>query len=407
MTRRAWHIPLLAFAFTFGLSSAGYAQSSGQSADEVLRQKAATDARAKASEAAAKAAQARASKIRAERERLAADLATLGQSIVARERALDDARARLIALQGEVTEARVRLRDTQRRLEMFLGRAQRAAREPTPSLLAHPDRPVHAARAALLMRGLTEEMRAAVAERARRLATIASASAEAESIQGAARAEIAGLIEDERAVRALLDQKEKAEALERRDAEAAAQKAAALARRARSLGDLATSLQRAPTSGRRLPAPARPGAGDFAAAKGSLFAPAAGRLVRGSGRRSSGLYILTRSHARVIAPWSGRVRYADEFMSEGKIVIIEPQTGYSLVIAGLERLEVKVGQQVSAGQPIGRMGGPAPRGGEFLFEWTDDADALRERLYLEIWEGGAPVGAAPWLRKETKRVSGL
>lgn len=435
----------LALAAAIGLSAAGGASAqTNPRAAEAERRQADAETERSAREAAAAEATERAAQARADRAQLADDLSILGQSIVSREAALEQARKRLAELRREVAAARVGATAARRRMQRLLAQIQRAAREPTPSLLAHPSRPVDAARSAILMRALTDAHAQAQSERRRRLAEIAAATASARTLEATARAEIVALREDEKAVRALLDAKGRLEDVASAAARTAAAEAEALGRRARDLGDLADSLRRqaaeraaqeeaarvaaaaqaaqqaqrlqrreaARREARPSAAPSGPpaGVGPFSQGQGRVLAPAAGDISRSrarGGRRGGGLQILTSPYARVIAPWSGRVRYAGDFRSEGKLVIIEPQNGYALLLSGLDRLDVAVGSTVAAGEPIGRMGGASRGGGEFLFEWSGDAGAAREELYFEILRNGEPVDPAPWLKRQTRRVSGL
>jgi septal ring factor EnvC (AmiA/AmiB activator) len=55
--------------------------------------------------------------------------------------------------------------------------------------------------------------------------------------------------------------------------------------------------------------------------------------------------------------------------------------GYDLVLAGLERVDVKVGDRVLEGEPLGTMS----RSGK---------DA---QLYFEVRHGGKGMSPAPWL----------
>lgn len=360
----------------------------------VLRERETAAERAAAQEAAAQAAAEEAERLERERAQLAEDLATLGQSIVARERSLEAARAEIVRLRREMGDARNRLDASRGRLQRLLARALRAAREPTPSLLVSPDRPVDAARSALLMRrfaaALTEERDA----HARALRDFEAAAAAAREVEAAAWTEIGAMVEDEEAVRQLLDARARASADRRAEAAAAAERAQRLAQEAESLNALARSLES--------PAPQSPQtSAPFAEARGRLLRPAVGDLVASTSRSDPRATILTRPLARVIAPWGGAVLLAQTIAPYGDVVMIEPAPGYSIILSGLASVSVRPGDTVVAGQPIGRMGGPPPAsGGEFMFEWTGEAENARERLYLEIIRNGAPVNPAPWLRPE-------
>jgi septal ring factor EnvC (AmiA/AmiB activator) len=89
----------------------------------------------------------------------------------------------------------------------------------------------------------------------------------------------------------------------------------------------------------------------------------------------------------VVAPCGGRVVFATSFRSYGLLLIVDCGGGYHAVLAGFDRLDVKVGQQVAAGEPVGVM--PA---------WEPGASGSRPSLYVELRREGQPVNPAPWLR---------
>lgn len=105
--------------------------------------------------------------------------------------------------------------------------------------------------------------------------------------------------------------------------------------------------------------------------------PVMGEIVEGLGEvsdagiRSRGLTIATQPGAQVIAPTTGRISYAGEFRGYGRIVIIDHSGGWTTLITDLETVDVRVGQVVRQGAPIGRTGRDRPqvtvelrRGGE-------------------------------------------
>ncbi len=121
-----------------------------------------------------------------------------------------------------------------------------------------------------------------------------------------------------------------------------------------------------------------------------LVMPVAGAVVRrfgdplAGGGRSNGLTLAAAKGARAVSPAAGLVQYVGPVKGWDVIVILRLAGGYHLVLAGLERTSVQVGQSVAEGQPVG---------------WaTDDRQATSE-LYLEVREQGSPVDPAKWLAK--------
>ena len=61
--------------------------------------------------------------------------------------------------------------------------------------------------------------------------------------------------------------------------------------------------------------------------------------------------------AMVVAPASGKILLADSFKSYGNTMILSTRGGYLCIVAGIDRLVVKLGETVTVGQPIGGVEG--------------------------------------------------
>lgn len=87
--------------------------------------------------------------------------------------------------------------------------------------------------------------------------------------------------------------------------------------------------------------------------------PLSGRIAAGfgevgtSGQRQAGIAFSARPRAQVVAPASGRIAYAGPFRGFGRILIVEHANGWASLVTGLGTLDVTVGQQVTAGFPLG------------------------------------------------------
>ena len=114
--------------------------------------------------------------------------------------------------------------------------------------------------------------------------------------------------------------------------------------------------------------------------------PVAGRLVAGFGAsqpgraQSRGLTLVAGSQAQVVAPASGRVAFAGTFQGYGQVVIIEHGGGWVSLVTGLAALDCRVGQELVAGSPLGRLGTGSPA------------------VTLELRRGGEPVNPLDYLR---------
>jgi septal ring factor EnvC (AmiA/AmiB activator) len=87
--------------------------------------------------------------------------------------------------------------------------------------------------------------------------------------------------------------------------------------------------------------------------------------------------------APVTAPADGEIAYADVFRSYGRVLILNLDDGYAVVLAGLESAQVQAGQRVRAGQVIGAM---------------PNSDNPAPELYVEVRRQGRPINPGPWLR---------
>lgn len=73
------------------------------------------------------------------------------------------------------------------------------------------------------------------------------------------------------------------------------------------------------------------------------------------GAKSKGVSIEGRGGALIVAPMGGVIRFAGFFKNYGNMVIIEHKNGYHSLIAGLEKIDTVVDQNVSAGEPLGHL----------------------------------------------------
>jgi septal ring factor EnvC (AmiA/AmiB activator) len=177
--------------------------------------------------------------------------------------------------------------------------------------------------------------------------------------------------------------------IEQEIASAARAAAAAQAGTARP-ADPKTSLAALNDPGRLSPAIA------FASAKGALPLPISGVKIRefgapdGLGGTEKGLRIASRSGAQVTAPCDGWVVYAGPFRSYGQLLILNAGGGYHILLAGMERISVDLGQFVLTGEPVAVMGG-GPQSAAAIA--TGSSQPV---LYIEFRKDGSPVDPSPW-----------
>jgi septal ring factor EnvC (AmiA/AmiB activator) len=120
----------------------------------------------------------------------------------------------------------------------------------------------------------------------------------------------------------------------------------------------------------------------------ALRRPVLGTLLRRfgealpSGGRSNGLTFAAPKATAVASPAAGLVQYVGPVRGWGVIVILRLSGGYHLVLAGLDRSPLSVGQSVASGQAVG---------------WMPDGRQSTSELYLELRNQGSPVDPARWL----------
>jgi len=206
----------------------------------------------------------------------------------------------------------------------------------------------------------------------------------------------------------LTEQRQKQQAESEQALDQERQRAAQLARQADDLKDLIAKLEQgvAPKDkagegrpdfaalndpGRMVPAIA------FAAAKGRLPLPVNGARIKefgapdGLGGTEKGLTVAARPGAQITAPCDGWVVYAGPFRNYGQLLILNAGNGYHVLLAGMDRISVGLGQFVVTGEPLAVMGG----GGSQL-PAAPVANSAQPALYVEFRKDGTPVDPGPW-----------
>ena len=332
-----------------------------------------------------------------------ARLAALGKAVSAHEFALATYRnvlRRMTAREGRLRGDLVRDSD---RLEDLIGALQSLGQAPRSAVMMFPGGPVAAMRGAGLMAEISPELAAEAAN----LRTKLDGLQKARAAQEAARIEIRGTLATLQTLRT-----QTTEALRRRKSSELASRAElktqaeAAAATARSLGELSEALRASE-------------AGDphalvsFSEARGLIPLPIVQSRVTAhfgdadpQGRPGFGITLEAPAYAEVSAPWDGTVRYAGPLIDYGEVVILEPEAGTLLVLAGLARTERAAGETVLAGERLGDLGGPIPSSDEFLLEETTDRDEIGNRkLYMELRRSEQVVDPAAWFDL-TERESG-
>jgi murein hydrolase activator len=356
-----------------------------------------------------------------ERARLAADLVATGERIREGETRIADSEQRLRDLSAQEADVQGKLRDSRSVVAELLAALERLGRSPPPALLVKPGDALASVRSAMLLGTLLPEIRQQADELSSDLRELARVRADLET----ERASLATEYAEQQAVQARLSLL--VEARQQRETEQQAalgeerQLAQSLGREVRSLEELIGRMERDVASARKAaeaaaeaaPRPGTtPGRGDlaalkdpgrltpavsFAAAKGLLPLPVNGMTVTGFGEDDAygstqkGVSISTRSRAQVTSPCDGWVVYAGPFRSYGQVLILNAGGGYHVLLAGMQKVDVALGQFVLTGEPVAEMGEAANQTASMV-----GGGATQPVLYVEFRKDGQSINPGPW-----------
>ncbi len=100
---------------------------------------------------------------------------------------------------------------------------------------------------------------------------------------------------------------------------------------------------------------------------------------------SKGITITARQGMPVRALMGGKVAFAGPFRGYGRLLILEHEQGFHSIMAGMESLNVTLGQKVAAGEPVGKMSDAASPPPELYYEIRENGvsiDPLGKRAFL-------------------------
>ncbi len=317
-----------------------------------------------------------------------------------------------IAILGEQeTELRRSLTERRGVLAEVLGALQRMGLNPPPALLVRPEDALSSVRSAILLGSVVPEMRAEteilvadLKELSRLMTTIA---AERDKLLQT----VAEQVEEKEKLAQLIAEKAKLRSQSEETLEAERQRAGELAAKASSLRELIVTLEEeidrarkaeeaaaAPLEEQPVPEENRlAGPVPFGSLVGKVSLPVSGRIdlrfgePDGAGGTMFGDIVTTQSGAIVTAPAEGSVLYAGPFRSYGQLLILNAGDGYHIVLAGMDRISVSLGQSVLAGEPVGTMGEARLPSAVALVDGN-----VEPELYVEFRKNGKPVDPTPW-----------
>jgi septal ring factor EnvC (AmiA/AmiB activator) len=334
--------------------------------------------------------------------------------------ALEDKLGELIV---EELEVRGRLDGADENISNVLAALERISRNPPPALIVNPSDALGSARSAILLSAIMPELQKKADTVMSDLTELGKIKADALEQQGKLEANLQILEEEQLRIGTLIAARKENENRATTALAAEEEEAQALADKATSLKQLIDDLQkRAAAVATAAEATAAANAGGstptldkdtvrlalantdrtepavpFAQAKGFLTMPSSGVTVidygagDGFGGISRGLSVVTRADAQVVSPADGWVMFQGDYLNYGQIVILNAGQDYTILLAGLAKVDVQIGQFVMMGEPVGTMGSQTI--GRTV---ATSAGVSRPTLYIEMRKNNEPVDPTGW-----------
>jgi murein hydrolase activator len=374
-------------------------------------------------------------KLRIEIDAIGADRRALNQQLI-------DTAARVRDVEANIEATQARLKPLDEREQIFrtslderreviveiLAALQRIGRQPPPALVVRPEDALQAVRTAIVLGAVVPDMRAEADALSSDLAELVKVRKDIDAENAKLTDNLQELSREQLRLNMLVDERQKKEDAATGELDAQKQHAADLAHQADNLKDLIGKLEQSLDSSTRqtrtdaraieedatrpdLAALKDPGrlspAVAFTANRGHLRLPVNGARIRefgasdGAGGTQKGVSIAARTGAEITAPCDGWVVYAGPFRSYGQLLILNAGGGYHVLLAGMERISVDLGQFVLTGEPVAVMGSGSQ------VSTAGATGAKQPVLYVEFRKDGAPIDPSPWwANNEGEKVRG-
>lgn len=397
---------------------------------------------ARASKKSAEEAQA---KLKAEITSLGQDRTQLNQQLIDTaanvrtvETKIDEAEARLRTLNGREQQARTSLDSRRADIVEVLAALQRAGRRTPPALLVRPEDALQSLRTAMLLGAVVPELRSRAEKIAGELGELVALRKNIASERDQLASDRDKIRNDQTRLAALVDERQRQQSSREKDLDAENSRAITLSKQVGDLQGLiakmeqdlqsaAKAAEKAAEAAKQAEAKAaanaaanaKPGPAVFkdrsrtspailfASAKGLLPLPVNGNKIRdfggsdGIGGVQKGISLATKPGSQITTPCDGWVVYAGPFRSYGQLLILNAGGGYHVLIAGMERISVNIGQFVLTGEPVATMGSTSQVASILA------TNASQPVLYVEFRKDGTPIDPGPWwAANEGEKVRG-
>src|SRR5215475_3707544 len=337
--------------------------------------------------------------------------------VVSVEERIAQTQERLEPLDDREQALRASLEERRGVIAEVLAALQRIGRQAPPGLLIRAEDALQSVRSAMLLGAVLPEMRQQAEVLAADLAELVRLRQDIAAERDRLARDLFVLADERQRLSLFIEERQKRLAEAEHALTEERQRAAQLARQAEDLNQLISKLEKgldsaaraaarsaedaaAPSGRADLTALKDPGrlspAIAFASAKGTLPLPVNGVRIKefgaadGLGGTEKGLSIGARPGSQITAPCDGWVVYAGPFRNYGQLLILNAGGGYHVLLAGMERISVDLGQFVVTGEPVAVMGDGAQS------VVAKAGGVSQPVLYVEFRKDGVPVDPGPW-----------
>ena len=397
-----------------------------------------------AARARQKSAEEAQAKLKAEITSLGQDRTQLNQQLIdtaanvrSVETKIDETEARLRALNGREQAMRASLDSRRADIVEVLAALQRAGRRTPPALLVRPEDALQSLRTAMLLGAVVPELRGRAEKIASELGELVALRKNIATERDQLASDRDKVRNDQTRLTALVDERQRQQAEREKDLNAENSRAIMLSKQVGDLQGLITKMEqdlqsaakaaeKAAEAARQAEAKAAAASSSaksgpgvfkdrsrttpaivFASAKGLLPLPVNGNKIRdfggsdGVGGVQKGISLATKPGSQVTTPCDGWVVYSGPFRSYGQLLILNAGGGYHVLIAGMERISVNIGQFVLTGEPVATMGSTSQVASILA------TNASQPVLYVEFRKDGTPIDPGPWwAANEGEKVRG-
>jgi murein hydrolase activator len=365
-----------------------------------------------------------------DRSKLNQQLIDIASQVRNVETRIGETEGRLRPLDSREQQIRASLDSRQAEIVEVLAALQRAGRRTPPALLVRPEDALQSLRTAMLLGAVVPELRGRAEKLAADLGELVSVRKSIATERDILARDRDKLKDDSVRLAALVEERQRQQSAYEKDMETEGARAINLSRQVDSLQGLIAKMEQdlksaakaaatASLQGAPAPSNGKPNLGAlkdparltpaiaFASAKGLFALPVNGRKIRdfggsdGAGGVEKGISLAARAGAQVTTPCDGWVVYAGPFRSYGQLLILNAGGGYHVLIAGMERISVNIGQFVLTGEPVATMGSTSQVASILA------TAASQPVLYVEFRKDGTPIDSGPWwATNEGEKVRG-